>query len=69
MLDPPDLPVLLLLDPLFRQLYSRFHSVQHMKCTSMILGRLQYEDARAFFLVGVLDRFEDIIQPVSESIW
>lgn len=36
-----------------------------------ILGlcRLQYEDARAFFLVGVLDRFEDIIQPVSESIW
>ena len=31
--------------------------------------RLQYEDARAFFLVGVLDRFEDIIQPVSESIW
>lgn len=36
-----------------------------------ILGlcRLQYEDVRAFFLVGVLDRFEDIIQPVSESIW
>lgn len=36
-----------------------------------ILGlcRLQYEDARAFFMVGVLDRFENIVQPVSESIW
>lgn len=36
-----------------------------------ILGlcRLQYEDARAFFMVGVLDKFENIVQPVSESIW
>lgn len=36
-----------------------------------ILGlcRLQYEDAREFFMLGVLDRFEHIIQPVHESVW
>ena len=28
-------------------------------------GRLQYEDARAVFLVDVLDRFESIVQPMA----
>ena len=28
------------------------------------LPRLQYEDARALFLVDVLDRFENIVQPM-----